>query len=185
MIKENYQLLRQGARVDSKLQEDGDVNRPTTGQLPRGGARVAKKGPSKTKGALRYGEEAKAGGAAAGLAPRAEQHILLEERSRTPALAQHGAGEDQQFWSHAERSRAQPELAYVRHPESWTSQTTVGATAQARIARDGSISSVTELASFGKVIEAGKRAAHDNDYGQTAGPTAVTGHQPGSWALAP
>ena len=177
--------LRQGARVDSKLQEDNDGNRPKTGQLPQGGARVAKKGPGKTKGALRYREEAEAGGGPAGLAPRVEQHILLEERSRTPVLAHNGAGEAQQFRSHAEPPRAQPERAHARHPESATSQTTLGATAQARIARDGSISSVTELASFGKVIEAGKRATHDNEYGQTAGPAQVPGHQPGSWALAP
>ena len=33
MIKENYQLLRQGARVDSKLKEDSDVNEPANEQL--------------------------------------------------------------------------------------------------------------------------------------------------------
>lgn len=95
MIKENYQLLRHGARVESPLKEDGGAGRPTTvmnGRLPQGAARVPKKGPGKVKAAQRYGEEAKAGGAAAGLAPRAEQHILLEERSRTPAMPQHGAG---------------------------------------------------------------------------------------------
>jgi len=37
MIKENYQLLRQGARVDSKLnrrddEEDSDVNGPADGR---------------------------------------------------------------------------------------------------------------------------------------------------------
>jgi hypothetical protein len=92
MIKENYQLLRQGARVESKLKEDNDVNGPGNGRLPQSDARVVKKEPSKVKGAGRYGEEAKAGGAPVGLAPRAEQHILLEERSRTPAIPQHGAG---------------------------------------------------------------------------------------------
>ena len=92
MIKENYQLLRQGARAESKPKEDGDVNGATNGQLLQSDARVAKKEPSKVKGARRYGEEAKAGGAPAGLAPRADQHILLEERSRTPALPQYGAG---------------------------------------------------------------------------------------------
>jgi hypothetical protein len=91
MIKENYQLLdyklRQGARVGGKLKDDSDSNRPTTGLLPQSGARGAKQGPGKTKGALRYSEQSKAAGGPAGLAPRVAPNILLEERPRTPVLA--------------------------------------------------------------------------------------------------